>query len=114
MCPLVLSSCSVNWRALPYASSLSMMSRARETLTDRRMRFLPDQERELALAVINNWRSSHSFPLNTLQMNLRDTSRKFDREPTIAQRIKRLPSIRHNATTARQPSTTVRPICWCS
>lgn len=53
------------------------------------------EERELALTVINNWRSSHSFPLNTLQMNLRNAAARHDDDPTVAQRIKRLPSIRH-------------------
>lgn len=53
------------------------------------------EERELALATINNWRSSHSFPLNTLQMNLRNRAAAVDSDATIAQRIKRLPSIRH-------------------
>jgi hypothetical protein len=53
------------------------------------------EDRELALVVINNWRSSHSFPLNTLTVNLRKVASDRDREPTVAQRIKRLPSIRH-------------------
>src|SRR5262249_40879797 len=53
------------------------------------------EDRELALAVINNWRSAHSYPLNTWQTNLRRVARAHDRDPTIAQRIKRLPSIRH-------------------
>lgn len=53
------------------------------------------EDREMALAVINNWRSSHSFPLNTLQINLRNVVTQRDDDPTTAQRIKRLPSIRH-------------------
>jgi len=53
------------------------------------------EEREIALAVMNNWRSSHSYPLNTWQMNLRKQVAELDTEPTVAQRIKRLPSIRH-------------------
>lgn len=53
------------------------------------------EERELALTVITNWRSSHSFPLNTIQMNLRRNAAAFDSDTTVAQRIKRLPSIRH-------------------
>jgi hypothetical protein len=53
------------------------------------------EDRQIARAVINNWRSSHGFPLNTLQVNLRDIASRFDRDPTVAQRIKRLPSIRH-------------------
>jgi hypothetical protein len=52
-------------------------------------------ERDRARLVINNWRSSHSYPLNTLQINLRRAAAQFDPEPTVAQRIKRLPSIRH-------------------
>jgi Region found in RelA / SpoT proteins len=53
------------------------------------------EERELARTVINNWRSSHSYPLNTLQVNLRGVAGRFDSSSTVAQRIKRLPSIRH-------------------
>jgi len=49
----------------------------------------------MALAVINNWRSSHSYPLNALQVSLRKLAPKIDGDPTVAQRIKRLPSIRH-------------------
>lgn len=51
------------------------------------------EDRELALAVTNNWRSSHAFPLNTFQMTLRRVARNFDSEATVAQRMKRLPSI---------------------
>ena len=50
-------------------------------------------EYELALPVINNWRSSHSFPLNTFQVTLRHKARQFDPGALIAQRIKRLSSI---------------------
>jgi hypothetical protein len=53
------------------------------------------EDREMALAVINNWRSSHSYPLNALQVSLRKLAAKHDQDPTVAQRIKRLQSIRH-------------------
>ena len=46
-----------------------------------------------ALAIINNWRSSHSFPLNTFQMWLRRTAHEFDPQALVPQRIKRLSSI---------------------
>lgn len=52
------------------------------------------EERELALTVINNWRSSHAFPLNTMQMGLRNKAGTVDSNALVAQRIKRLPSIR--------------------
>lgn len=74
------------------AYSRSAVDRAGATYIDSNA----DREaRELALTVINNWRSSHSFPLNTLQMNLRSSSAQYDDDPTVAQRMKRLPSIRH-------------------
>lgn len=46
-----------------------------------------------ALEIINNWRSSHSFPLNTFQTTLRRKGRKIDPECLVAQRIKRLSSV---------------------
>ncbi len=46
-----------------------------------------------AIDVINNWRASHAYPLNTFQINLRNASRKAESEPLVAQRIKRLISI---------------------
>jgi hypothetical protein len=49
---------------------------------------------ERALDVINNWRSSHSFPLNTFQKTLRDKSRRVYPHALVAQRLKRVPSIR--------------------
>lgn len=48
---------------------------------------------EDALAIINNWRSSHSFPLNTFQVGLRDKARQVTSRYLVAQRIKRLSSI---------------------
>ena len=50
---------------------------------------------ELAEAhrVINNWRSSHSYPLNALQMSLRRRVRHVKSPWLVAQRIKRLPAI---------------------
>ncbi|MGH7074683.1 MAG: RelA/SpoT domain-containing protein [Stellaceae bacterium] len=48
-----------------------------------------------ALEIINNWRSSHSYPLNTFQTNLRRAARAVDPNPLVAQRIKRLSSVSH-------------------
>jgi hypothetical protein len=45
------------------------------------------------LPVINNWRSSHSFPLNTFRTNLNRSAGRIDSEVITAQRIKRLSSI---------------------
>lgn len=54
----------------------------------------PDAYSE-ALQITNNWRSSHGYPLNTLQMSLRRKAASIDSDSLVAQRIKRLPSILH-------------------
>jgi hypothetical protein len=48
-----------------------------------------------AYQVIDNWRSSHNYPLNTFQVTLRTKARKVDPNCVVAQRIKRLSSIGH-------------------
>ena len=45
------------------------------------------------LAIVNNWRSSHAFPLNTMQVYLRRRSRQIDPTSLVSQRVKRLSSI---------------------
>ena len=51
------------------------------------------EERERARRVVNNWRAAHSFPLNTLQVNLRRYVSDYGDEALVAQRLKRLSSI---------------------
>jgi hypothetical protein len=46
-----------------------------------------------SLDVINNWRSSHSFPLNTFTVGLKRRAKDADPDALVAQRIKRLSSI---------------------
>lgn len=53
-----------------------------------------DEEKEQALNIINNWRVSHNFPLNTFQWRLRWLAKKINPESLVAQRIKRLASIK--------------------
>lgn len=53
------------------------------------------QAYDQALQIINNWRSSHSFPLNTMQNGLRAKARQVTGNTLVAQRIKRLSSIAH-------------------
>ena len=49
--------------------------------------------RDEMLAVINNWRSSHSFPLQNFKMTLLRRARRMDSKAIVAQRLKRLSSI---------------------
>ncbi len=48
---------------------------------------------EEALDIVNNWRSSHSFPLNTMRIYLSSKSKDVDSRSLVAQRVKRLSSI---------------------
>lgn len=47
-----------------------------------------------ALLVINNWRACHSFPLNTFKIGLLGKTARVDAKGLVAQRIKRLSSIK--------------------
>jgi putative GTP pyrophosphokinase len=50
---------------------------------------LPDQ----ILEVIGNWRTCHSWPLNTFKLWLLGKSKEVDDKSLVAQRLKRLCSI---------------------
>lgn len=52
-----------------------------------------EKQRRDALDVLSNWRSSHSFPLQTMKMTLLTRAKRRDPGALIAQRLKRLPSI---------------------
>jgi putative GTP pyrophosphokinase len=43
--------------------------------------------------VLNNWRASHGYPINTFQATLRAKLGRVDKEGFVAQRLKRAPSI---------------------
>ena len=76
------------WTAPDY--SRSQVNDAGVTLVDS---LASRQEKSRALTIVNNWRASHSFPLNALQMNLRNTLAGFGDAVLVAQRLKRLSSI---------------------
>lgn len=50
---------------------------------------------ENALIIIDNFRASHNFPLNTMQVWLRHSAKSIDNKCIVVQRIKRLSSIKH-------------------
>jgi hypothetical protein len=58
-----------------------------------------------ALDVVNNWRSSHNFPLNTFHIGLKRRAKTIDPGCVTAQRIKRLVSI--EAKLERYPTMTL-------
>jgi Region found in RelA / SpoT proteins len=49
--------------------------------------------RDRILQIINNWRSSHAFPLQCLKMTLLRRAKRVDQEAIVAQRLKRMSSI---------------------
>ncbi|WP_020190581.1 RelA/SpoT domain-containing protein [Pseudomonas putida] len=52
-----------------------------------------DDEFDEALIILNNWRSSHSYPVNTFQASLRNKLKSLGIKGLVAQRLKRIPSI---------------------
>jgi ppGpp synthetase/RelA/SpoT-type nucleotidyltranferase len=46
-----------------------------------------------ALSIMDNWRTSHAFPLNTIQMNLRKKANRVDSRAEVVQRLKRAQSV---------------------
>jgi len=46
-----------------------------------------------ALEIVNNWRASHNYPLNTFKVTLRQKAFAVDSHAIVAQRIKRMSSI---------------------
>ena len=70
--------------------SKKAVSRAGDTLLDEST---SENDYSNAINILNNWRSSHAFPLSTVQTLLRSKAIKIDRYALIAQRLKRVPSI---------------------
>ncbi|MBI2669340.1 RelA/SpoT domain-containing protein [Candidatus Woesearchaeota archaeon] len=52
-----------------------------------------EEAKEEALTILNNWRSSHGYPMNTFQARLRQMSKKVDENALVVQRLKRVPSV---------------------
>ena len=63
---------------------------AGKTLVDQEAKW---ENVQVAREILSDWRAAHSFPLNTFQMTLRNKARDVYGHATIAQRLKRTPSI---------------------
>jgi hypothetical protein len=51
---------------------------------------LSDRNRAIQHIIVNNWRSSHGFPLQCIKMTMLKRAKRIDPKATIAQRLKRL------------------------
>lgn len=79
----------MEWAARNY--EYAEINQAGRTLIDRRSK---PRDIVQAIGIINNWRAAHAFPLNTMQVRLRNKAGQVGRlKPFVAQRIKRLPAI---------------------
>jgi putative GTP pyrophosphokinase len=55
---------------------------------------IEDADKQIwAYDVLSNWRACHNYPINTFQATLRDRLENIDDDATVAQRLKRFPSI---------------------
>ena len=70
--------------------SKSSVNRAARVLIDESADYLA---RYSAAEIVNNWRASHNYPLNTFKVTLRTKAFEIDPERLVAQRIKRMSSI---------------------
>ncbi len=52
-----------------------------------------EEEKNKAIAILDNWRAAHSYPMHIFQMRLRDKSKRIDPNSLTAQRLKRVPAI---------------------
>lgn len=73
------------WKKVEY--SQNQIKKAGKTILKKDL--TPEEEQQ-ALAVINNWRASHAFPLNTITMHLKRIS---GNQAVVVQRLKRIDSI---------------------
>ncbi len=56
-------------------------------------REVSSEDIEDALTILNNWRSSHGYAMNTFQARLRQKAKLVDNNSLVVQRLKRVPSI---------------------
>lgn len=63
---------------------------------------VPREEIGPSYLIIDNWRTSHGYPLNAFQITLRKRARKIDPSVLVAQRLKRFASVMNKL--AREPN----------
>jgi Region found in RelA / SpoT proteins len=66
-----------------------------------------------ALVVINNWRASHQYPLNTFQVTLRRKASAVSDNFFVSQRIKRLESIQRKLESGTMQLSQMQDIGGC-
>lgn len=75
------------WKTVEY--SRSQIIKAGKTIKKENV---PDDEMKSAIAIVDNWRAAHAFPLHVIYMHLRGMAASHD-DIIVAERLKRLDSI---------------------
>lgn len=68
---------------------------------------------DIHYSIINNWRSSHAYPLNTFQVTLRNKANSLSRNFSVSQRIKRLESIKRKLSSGTMQLSQMQDIAGC-
>lgn len=68
----------------------TQVDKAGHILTDKNATL---EDKDKAFLTLSNWRSSHSYPINTFQARLRTEAKRVDNGSLVVQRLKRVPSI---------------------
>ena len=94
-----------DWRVSPKYSRTQVNRAGRALVADD-----PDTE---VLEIVNNWRASHGIPLNAIQSDLRIAARRIDPNCLLAQRLKRLSSIKDKLSRWPMPLTQMQDVGGC-
>ncbi len=78
----------MNWTTLKYTKS--KINKAGQTLV---MQITTPEQKNQAMDILSNWRSSHSFPLHVFAIRLSRLSKQVDQSALVVRRLKRIPSI---------------------
>lgn len=108
VCEDDLASWAVSW-AVPEHSRTKVDAAARTLVSPEST----TEERLAALVLVNNWRDSHNYPLNTFQMTLRTRARHLEPSADVVQRKKRLTSIEGKIRTGGFRLTQIQDIGGC-
>ena len=74
----------------PKGYSKAHINRAGDVLIDDKT---TEEQKSAAIAILDNWRAIHSYPMHVFKIRLKRTSSNLDEAALTAQRLKRVPAI---------------------
>ena len=106
----------MKYRIDPKKYSKSKTDSAGEIL---RLKNGTEEEKIEALAILSNWRASHSYPMHIFTKRLKRVAENLDKHAITAQRLKRVPSIikklnrKYSGRQATMKLTQIQDIAGC-